>query len=255
MVRLTDVFLSRADAAQPDLIDGLYLHGSLCWGEFFDGSDIDFVATLSRRPSADDLDGLATAHAHVRDQLPQRPFEGFYCQPTDLARPPSDLPAAPVHFQAAFDPQGNLDVNPVTWHELAERGLVVRGALPPIHTDLEALLAFTRGNLRSYWLGLLDQIDEEEPDAMSSPDSSIAWVTLGVARLHHLLARRELTSKSGAGRYILETLDARWHPLATEALAIREAPGTPSGYKDAAQRGRDARDFLAWAVEDGQRLR
>ncbi len=80
-------------------------------------------------------------------------------------------------------------------------------------------------------------------------------MTLGVARLHHLLARRQLTSKNGAGRYILQTLDARWHSLATDALAIREQPGAASCYEDLTQRGHDARDFLAWAVEDGQRLR
>ena len=77
---------------------------------------------------------------------------------------------------------------------------------------------------------------------------------LGVARLHHLLARGELTSKSGAGRYILDALDRRWHRVAREALAVREEAGTAANYDDRTERGVDVRDFLAWAIEDGQRL-
>lgn len=99
----------------------------------------------------------------------------------------------------------------MTWHELAERGLVVRGALPAVHTDREALLAFTRDNLDTYWRSALAQVDTAIDE-----DGTVAWVTLGVARLHHLLARGALTSKSGAGRYVLNSLDARWHPLAVE---------------------------------------
>lgn len=257
VVRLTDEFLACVDDGAPGLVTDLYLHGSLCWGEFFDGSDLDFVAVLGRTPDVEALAALARAHERVREEFPGRRYEGFHCRRSDLEGPPHAVARVPVHYQGAFDPDGDLDVNPVTWHELAERGLVVRGALPAVHTDLEALLAFTRDNLDTYWRSTLAQIDtaidEHGPPAVGGEDGTVAWVTLGAARLHHLLARRELTSKSGAGRYVLDSLDARWHPLAVDALAIREQPGSPSSYDDLGQRGLDVRDFLSWAVEDGPR--
>ncbi len=161
----------------------------------------------------------------------------------------------PVHYAGAFDPRGRLDVNPVTWHELAERPLVVRGELPAVHTDADALLAFTRDNLATYWRSILGQVDaaldQHGPGSVGGEDGTVAWVTLGVARLHHLLTRRTLTSKSGAGRYVLEALDARWHALAADALAVRERPGAASAYDDVARRGHDLRAFLAWTVDDG----
>ncbi len=255
VVRLTQAFLGQADALVPDLVTDLYLHGSLCWNEFFDDSDIDFVGVLARTPTDGELAGLAQAHARVRDQYPSRRFEGFHCRRSDLEAPSAAVAGVPVHYAGAFDPAGRLDVNPVTWHELAERALVVRGALPAVHTDLDVLLAFTQDNLETYWRTTLVRIDtvldEQGPEAVGAHDATVAWVTLGVARLHHLLLRGALTSKSGAGRYILDTLDSRWHPLAADALTIRERPGAPSDYGDPGQRGRDLRDFLAWTVEDG----
>lgn len=76
-------------------------------------------------------------------------------------------------------------------------------------------------------------------------------MVLGAARLHHLLARGSITSKSGAGRYVIESLDPQWHPIAREALRIREAPGDPGFYVDTGARGRDMYDLLVWLVTDG----
>jgi predicted GIY-YIG superfamily endonuclease len=255
VVAVTDHFLACLGSIRPGLIHGLYLHGSLCWGEFFHDSDIDFVAVLSRVPGADDLTSLEAAHAQVRQALPERRFEGFHCQIGGLARPASELGPVPTHFDGTFDVAGLTDVNPVTWHELADRGIVVRGGLPRIHTDLEELLDFTWANLASYWQPLLGRVQRAGDQAVGEDSATIAWVVLGVARLHHLLARREITSKSGAGHYILEALDSRWHALAGEALAIRERKGASSTYAEPRVRGRDVREFLAWAIADGRHLR
>lgn len=143
VARVTETFLAEVDARLPGELAGLFLHGSIGWGEFFAGSDVDAVGV---------------------------------------------------------------------WHDLPEPSA-------------------------------LDRVGESA--------ETVVWVTLGVARLHHLLATGELTSKSGAGRYVLEELEERWHPLADDALALREGTGAPSAYADTEQRGRDLLAFLTWAVADG----
>lgn len=252
---ITNTFVRQLRAAKPGLLHGLYLHGSLCWGEFFASSDIDFVAVLAHPPTPADLAALSATHAHLRESFPERRFEGFHCQPGDLARSPAATGPVPVHAEGRFDAAGRAGVNLVTWHELAERGLNRFGGQPTVHTDLGALLDYTHDNLTSYWQPTLARAADAGPEVVGASDDAVVWVTLGVGRLHHLLATRELTSKSGAGRYVAAKLDSRWHRLAEEALRLREQPEMRSAYDDPGERGRDVLDFLAWAIEDGQRLR
>lgn len=225
----------------------------MVWGEFFPGSDVDFVAVWDELPSGALLDELRGAHERVARRHPGLAFDGFHCIASDLAVSPTTLGPRPVFFGGAFDPEGRADINPVTWHELTLDPPVVRGAVPPVHTSLPELRAYTRDNLDTYWRGIADRVAAEGLQLLHPP-AAVAWVVLGAARLHHLLGRSALTSKSGAGRYVLEELDGRWERIAREALRIRERPEAPGPYPDDVdQRAREARDLLEWLIADGLR--
>ncbi|HEX5771714.1 MAG TPA: hypothetical protein VFY11_12180, partial [Nocardioidaceae bacterium] len=64
--QVSGLFLSLADEALPGLVEGLYLHGSLGFGEWYDGrSDVDFVAVLGRRPDDATVARLKEVHEGV----------------------------------------------------------------------------------------------------------------------------------------------------------------------------------------------
>jgi hypothetical protein len=255
---ITRRFLELIDASAPGLVTGLYLRGSLAFGEYFPGqSDVDFTAVLAKRPSADQLGALASAHAAVYDAHPAPHFDGFHLLRSDLASPPVNCPDLPCMFAGRLRPAGRFDVNPVSWHELAERAVVIRGPAvteADVWTDDDALLDYTHANLTSYWAGVGEEL-RAQADAAVTP-RAVAWCVLGVSRLHHLLATGALTSKSGAGRYALTAFGPRWQPIVREALRARERPAATSEYEhDPDARGRDAKKFTGMAIESGLALR
>ena len=49
--QVTGMYLDLVDEAAPGLVEGLYLRGSLGFGEWYDGrSDVDFAAVTAERP-------------------------------------------------------------------------------------------------------------------------------------------------------------------------------------------------------------
>jgi len=251
---LVSCFLEEVDRRLPGELTGLFLHGSVVWGEFFAGSDLDFVALWDQLPADERLDEIQAAHEQVLRQFPTPTFDGFHCTAADLAASPASIDDRPVIYEGSFNAKGRTDINLVTWHELALGPVIIRGQVPEIYTNLPELLAFTRNNLDTYWRGIADQVAAAGVTTVGEQDDAVAWIALGAARLHHLLSQQELTSKSGAGRYIIERLDVRWAPIAQEALRIREDPDSPSLYTDHGKRGQDTHDLLTWFIEDGLAL-
>ncbi len=244
-----ETWLARIDAAAPALVTGLYLRGGLAFGEWVPGqSDVDFVATLARRPGRADLDVLAASHAAVREEHPEVPFDGAHLLASDLAADPEQCPDVPCVLHAHFDEAARYDLSPVLWHELARSGVTVRGPAIGelgVWTSAERLVAFTRGNLDTYW-----RTNAEALAAVPSEGETewaCCWCVLGVARLHHLLVTGEMTTKSGAGRWGLGHYPARFHRVLREAMRIRE--GGPEEYADdVASRGCDTAEFTAYVV-------
>ena len=89
------------DEPAPGLLDGLSPHGSICFdGELFASSDVDFVATLTRRPGECDVDALRHVHAEIANAGAWPVYDGFYLLESDLAGPPEAVPAPPVCLTA-----------------------------------------------------------------------------------------------------------------------------------------------------------
>lgn len=238
------------DAVPPGLVTGLYLRGGIGFGEWVPGrSDVDFVATLARRPDRAELDVLCRAHEQVAAAHPDVPFDGAHLLAADLAADPDRCPDVPCVLHRHFEDEARYDISPVGWHELAWHGVTVAGT-PHAHleiwTDRERLLDFTRDNLATYWRDTARALAASPAEA--SREDACCWCVLGVARLDHLLVTGEMTTKSGAGRWGLTHYPARFHRVLREALRIRHGGGNEYPDDDD-RRGRDTADFTAHVVQ------
>lgn len=237
------------DAVPPGLVTGLYLRGGIGFGEWVPGqSDVDFVATLSRRPTDGDLGDLRRAHEKVALAHPDLPFDGAHVLATDLATDPERCPDVPCVLHRHFEDEARYDISPVTWHELAWHGVTVAGrpiASLGIWTNRERLLDFTRDNVDTYWRGKAEALVAAPGEG--SREDACCWCVLGVARLDHLLVTGEMTTKSGAGRWGLSHYPERFHRVLREAIRIRHGGGDEYA-DDEPARGQDTADFMAHVV-------
>jgi len=237
--------------AVPDgLVTGLYLRGGLGFGEWVPGrSDVDFVATLSHRPSADEVEALRRAHASVHAAHPDTPFDGPHVLVDDLRTDARDCPDVPCVLHHLFEPEQQVHDGVVCWHELARHGITVTGTPHTelgIWTDQDALLEFTRTNVDTYWRRNAEALAAMPAEGDSA--DACEWCVLGVARLHHLLVTGEMTTKSRAGEWGLTHYPQRFHRVLREALRIRSG-GRDEHPEDDGARGLDTAAFLAHAVE------
>ena len=242
-------YLDLVDARVPGLVEGLYLHGSVVFGEWHPGvSDVDFLAVTSRRPAPDELAALREVHAEHATLDPHR-FDGCYVTWSGLAVPPDPEAGLPCILAGQWEDEGHYAVNPVTWHEVGRHGVTVRGPqAPEVWTDDVALRRFSHDNLSSYWGANVPEL-ARFPREAAAPEA-VAWFVLGTARLHHLLATGAMTSKDGAGRYAREAFGERWAWLADEALAAR-ATGALTREHDPLVLGAEVAAFAAMVVATG----
>ena len=227
--QVTAHYLALADARLPGLVEGLYLRGSLGFGEWYEGrSDIDFVAVTRARLGPEVVATLRPLHEQVDQTFPRPAYSGSYLTWDDLAGPPERTPDVPCVLEGQWYDAGRSELSVVTWHELAHHSVRVRGpADVEVWTDEGALRRYSHHNLAEYWAPQVDRL-ADAPGAASRPDL-VEWFVLGIPRLHHAIATGRLTSKDGAGHYALEVFGKeRWRPLVAEALTHR-AFGEPTG--------------------------
>jgi hypothetical protein len=253
---LTSSFLAAADSMVPGFIEGLYLTGSVALGDFFcDCSDVDFVAVSERRPDDAELKGLAAVHDTLRSSNPSLYFDGTHLSWSDLSAGPGACAPAPFSHGGKFEPSGQFAIGPVTWLELVDHGLPVRGPAiigAPIWRDAAVLRAWTLNNLVEYWQPWIARYREGAPN-VELDQELVCWGVLGVARLHYTVTTARITSKTRAGHYALDVFDGRWIRIVSEAIRLRADPTAASDYVDLGQRRREVVDFMAMVIESALR--
>jgi hypothetical protein len=256
-----ELYLSLIDAEMPDFIDGLYLEGSVAFGDFRENaSDIDFIAVTEEQPDAAATAALGKVHEKLRKHRRKPYFDGFYLTRKDLALGPERAEGGPVSHEGVLR-KGSYpnQYSPVLWHTLARHGIAFRG---PQVSELEvwangdSLTQWQNTNLDQYWSSGLNRASRllSTQGILLLSDYGTVWTVTGIARIHYTIATSDLTSKTGAGRHAREVFSDRWHPIIDEALRIRAGDTRRSQYRSRFARRHDIITFGRMAIEDAHRI-
>jgi hypothetical protein len=242
--QVLDAYISLANDSLPDLLAGLYLHGSVALGAYNPSlSDIDFIAITSRRCTPSDVESLRVIHQTLIQRYPEAQLEGSYLQWQDLGGSEETIPPHPHIHDGVVRASGYHDINAVTWWILKYRGIAILGPSPEqlaIEVDWDDLLAKMYHNLNTYWARFTF-----DPRRMAwlLDDYGIQWTVLGVLRQFYTFREHAITSKTAVGEYALAHTPRQWHQLIQEAINIRTRTST-SFYRSRIVRAIEARAFL-----------
>lgn len=198
---------------------GLYLTGSLSYGDFDRGSsDIDFLAILTRALTPERFDLIKTAHARIAEQCPvwARRIEGSYITQDMLANlEPPTTPRPYINQGGFWDPDpgyGNEWL--LNLYVLREFGIALIGPDPKIFIgpiDTAAVREASRRDLLEEWKPKLTA-----PSYLENSHHQ-AYVVLTLCRILHRAKHDEVASKRVAASWVKKAYGARWSPLIEQA--------------------------------------
>lgn len=218
-------FLRRIDRHLPDIIDSVYLTGSVSPGAFQPGhSDIDFTAVVRRPLSKEEIATLADIHA----QLPAQPtMDGQYTNVAQLTREPRAAPWSLHVGDGRLSANGTDPIPVILLHELRSHAITLRGqdvTSLGIGVEESELQLWLRDNLTGYWAPLAQelraQLADRDANAPANPET-VVWAMSGPPRLHYTLKTGEILSKTAALRYALD-FERTDHELVSRCLAWRD---------------------------------
>jgi predicted nucleotidyltransferase len=222
-------------------IVGLYLSGSLAYGDFMPKrSDIDLQAVVANPLSEDELGSVERLHRQIEGRCPKwaKRIECSYI-PLELIRELTS-PAAPRPWWGfgtfyAEAPAGNEWI--INHYFLSKHGIALDGPdfkklAPPIDIDL-----VRQASARDLFQEWLPKMDDAEWLSKSHDQS---YLILNLCRILHTVIHGEPGSKRVAGQWVKATYP-QWKSLIEEAEKW--------GYGDKMERQADAEAFLEFAVE------
>ena len=217
-----DGLLPDVQAILGDKFTGLYLHGSLAYGDFNpQTSDIDFLVVTDGHLSAETFSTLQEMHARLfaSGLAWSQKLEGAYIPKDDLRR--HDPAHAPVPWLGADGhfAQESLGSDWIIqrWI-LREKGIVVAGPPPASLIDpvsAEDLRDAVRGSLREWWSPPFPS-----PERFQSGEYR-AYAVLTMCRSRYILEHGRIASKPEAARWAMQTLREPWVELVRKAMDWR----------------------------------
>ena len=219
------LLLSRVSAVLEGELVGVYLYGSLSWGDFDpESSDIDFLVVTTGELPASQLEALKAMHADIAASGLQwaKRLEGSYIPQAALRRYDS---ANARHPSIGSDWEFGIGQHGSNWvlerHIVREQGVILWGPPPDTLIDPmtpDELRKATVACLRDFWAQQLDGPEWLRPRKYQ------AFAILTMCRALYTVERGEVASKPVAAAWAQAFLGPPWTPLIQRALLWRHDP-------------------------------
>lgn len=226
-----------------DLIEGVYIYGSIALGAFNESkSDIDFIVLLSREVSEQEVATIQEIHLQMKKHAFGKRMDGVYIQVNAIGKTNEELSMYPYCSEGEVK-VGHWDVNHITWWVLKEHGITLQGTsigelnIPTKWNDVFITLEY---NMNKYWLS------KTKKAYLFLFDSMVESATCTISRIICSLEQRDIFSKDKAVMLCIDMLPERWHLLLKEGFRIRTKAHAKSLYKSKLKRAKDCRDFILY---------
>lgn len=238
---VNEVLMLLSDGLQALLRDqlvGLYLTGSLTYGDFNHGSsDIDFLAVLKDELSEAQLEEVRSLHKVIAEKVPHwaKSLEGSYITTEMLSSTEAPTQERPYvnGGKVSYCPYGNEWI--INLYALQECGQVIYGnqlseLLPTV--TIEQVREASKKDLLADWVPKID-----DPDAFNQPlyDSEHIknYAVLTMCRILHRANNDNMASKKVASKWVKKEYP-QWNDLIERAEAWEHGKqmGTTEEVKD-----------------------
>ncbi|SES25543.1 protein of unknown function [Gracilibacillus ureilyticus] len=226
-----DDYLDLVDQHFPDIVKGIFIHGSIALDAYVDdSSDIDFITVINQPLTEIDAETLFAIHTVIREKYPKPELDGVYIQSPDFSKLSVNDRGKYFYYNSEKLLFGEyFNFNPVTWWILNNKGITILGNEPEAWSpdiQVDELTRYVRDNMNSYWKNYVSKAEQSFEKLVHLPteeiDFQIEWTVLGLLRQFYTLNEYDIISKLGAGKYGLQQLPAEWHLVIKEAIRIRK---------------------------------
>jgi hypothetical protein len=253
--RAVSSYLQLIDKRVPELLEGLYLTGSIALDDFRPNqSDIDFVAITSNTLNKYEIQEILQVHKLLLNSNNYPYFDGIYVTWKDLEKDAIGL-QSPYYHDGRIDTRDRFSANPVTWYTLYKYPVSIRGPkIPKVFHDNRILREWCKSNLGEYWKKWVYSTHSNIIRFIYSyTNQGITWGVLGVVRLYATIQTGDIISKTKAADYAQITFDPKWKNIITYASNIRMEKHNIK-YSNPQKRRNEALAFMEEVITKGIEL-
>jgi intracellular sulfur oxidation DsrE/DsrF family protein len=250
---LLDVYKSEIHDLFTNELVGIYLTGSVTFGEFYEGkSDVDCTVLLKSPLGNDRLAKVKKIHQNISSRYKKTILESQYISIDNIGKNEADTQP----FYSYHDNKislGKHNAHAVTWFTLKKHGITVTG-IPAseldITTSVNNIKSFVKGNVNSYWKYWLNMARKpfSQKRLSALTNWGIEWCVCGLTRMYFTMMEGDVTSKAKAVEYGLTCLHESTHRILKEALRIRKCEKGKT-YISRFIRRKDMIDYMDYLIE------